>query len=51
VYPLNGFRLAIYYGLLPTPQSMAMAFGTGFVTLFVGYAFFRRYQETLVFYV
>ena len=27
VYPLNGFRLAIYYGLLPSAQSMAMSLG------------------------
>jgi ABC-type polysaccharide/polyol phosphate export permease len=51
VYPLNGFRLAIYYGLLPSAQSMAMSLGTGFVTLAVGYSLFRRYQDTLVFYV
>ena len=51
VYPLNGFRLAIYYGLLPSVQSMAMSLGTGLVTLAVGYALFSRYQDTLVFYV
>jgi ABC-type polysaccharide/polyol phosphate export permease len=51
VYPLNGFRLAIYYGLLPTPQSMALSLGVGFGVLFVGYGLFRRYQDTLVFYV
>jgi ABC-2 type transport system permease protein len=51
VYPLNGFRLAIYYGLLPTPQSMALSLAVGFGTLFIGYGLFRRYQDTLVFYV
>lgn len=51
VYPLNGFRLAIYYGLLPSPQSMALSLATGIATLFVGYGLFRRYQDTLVFYV
>jgi ABC-type polysaccharide/polyol phosphate export permease len=51
VYPLNGFRLAIYYGLLPSPQSMAMSLGVGLATLALGYALFRRYQDTLVFYV
>ena len=50
-YPLNGFRLAIYYGLLPSPQSMAMSLGTGLVTLLLGYYLFVRYQDTLVFYV
>jgi ABC-type polysaccharide/polyol phosphate export permease len=51
VYPLNGFRLAIYYGLLPSPQSMALSLGTGLATLLLGYGLFRRYQDTLVFYV
>ena len=50
-YPLNGFRMAIYYGLLPTPQSMAMSLGTGLLTLFIGYRLFVKYQDTLVFYV
>jgi ABC-2 type transport system permease protein len=51
VYPLNGFRLAIYYGLLPTPQSMAVSLAGGLVTLWIGYGLFRRYQDTLVYYV
>jgi ABC-type polysaccharide/polyol phosphate export permease len=50
-YPLNGFRMAIYYGLLPTPQSMAMSLGTGLVTLLIGYRLFVHYQDMLVFYV
>jgi ABC-type polysaccharide/polyol phosphate export permease len=51
LYPLNGFRLAIYYGLLPTPQSMALSLGIGLGALLVGYSLFRHYQDTLVFYV
>jgi ABC-type polysaccharide/polyol phosphate export permease len=51
VYPLNGFRLAIYYGQLPSPQSMAVSLAAGLVTLWIGYALFRRYQDTLVYYV
>ena len=51
LYSLNGFRLAIYYGLLPTPQSMVMSLGSGLVTLWIGYRLFRRYQDSLVFYV
>jgi ABC-type polysaccharide/polyol phosphate export permease len=51
VYPLNGFRLAIYYGLLPSPQSTALSLAVGFGTLFIGYGLFRRYQDTLVYYV
>jgi ABC-type polysaccharide/polyol phosphate export permease len=51
VYPLNGFRLAIYYGMLPTPQSVAASLVGGLVVLWLGYGLFRRYQDTLVFYV
>jgi ABC-type polysaccharide/polyol phosphate export permease len=51
VYPLNGFRLAIYYGLLPTPQSMALSLLVGFGTLVIGYHLFHRYEDMLVFYV
>ena len=51
LYPLNGFRLAIYYGLLPSPQSMAVSLVCGIAALAIGYGLFRRYQDTLVFYV
>ena len=51
LYPLNGFRLAIYYGMLPSPQSVAASLGGGIVALWLGYSLFRRYENTLVFYV
>lgn len=51
LYILNGFRLAIYYGQLPTLQSAVMALTCGLVALVAGYLFFRRYQETFVYYV
>jgi len=51
LYLLNGFRLAIYYGQLPTWQSMSMSIGCGAVSLLLGYAIFRRYQDVLVYYV
>lgn len=51
LYVLNGFRLSIYYGLLPSPQSVAVSLLCGVVTLAVGYGFFRRYQDSFVFYV
>jgi homopolymeric O-antigen transport system permease protein len=50
-YPLNGFRLAIYYGLLPSPQSMAASLAVGLVTLWLGYRLFQRHEDTLVYYV
>ncbi len=51
LYPLNGFRLAIYYGLLPSAQSMMASLGGGILLLALGYGFFRRHEDTLVFYV
>jgi ABC-type polysaccharide/polyol phosphate export permease len=51
IYPLHGFRMAIYYGQLPSPQSVAMSLACGIVALFIGYSVFRRYQEVFVFYV
>jgi ABC-2 type transport system permease protein len=51
VYLLNGFRLAIYYGLLPSWQSVAASLGCGALGLVLGYSIFRRYQDTFVFYV
>ena len=51
VYVLNGFRLAVYYGMLPRWQSIAASFACAFVTLIVGFAVFRRYQDEFVFYV
>lgn len=51
LYSLNGFRLAIYYGQLPSLQSVAMSLACGIVALYIGYSLFRRYQDVLVFYV
>jgi ABC-type polysaccharide/polyol phosphate export permease len=51
LYILNGFRLAIYYGQLPSLQSAAMSVGCGVVTLWAGYYFFRRNQDNFVYYV
>ena len=51
VYVMNGFRLSIYYGLLPTAQSVAMSVAIGVVALAVGYTIFRRYENAFVFYL
>lgn len=51
LYVLNGFRLAIYYGRLPTPQSSALSVGIGLAALWLGHLFFRRVQDSLVLYV
>jgi ABC-type polysaccharide/polyol phosphate export permease len=51
LYVLNGFRLSIYYGLLPSWQSALLSLGFGFATLALGFAVFRRYEKTFVYYV
>jgi ABC-2 type transport system permease protein len=51
IYSLNGFRMAIYYGELPTLQSVGMTLGVGLFALVLGYSFFHRYQDSFVFYV
>jgi ABC-type polysaccharide/polyol phosphate export permease len=51
VYVMNGFRLSIYYGLLPTAQSVAMSVAIGVIALVAGYAIFRRYENAFVFYL
>lgn len=51
LYVLNGFRLSIYYGLLPKAPSVAMSLACGIVTLAIGFAVFRRLQDSFVFYV
>jgi ABC-type polysaccharide/polyol phosphate export permease len=51
LYSLNGFRLAIYYGILPSPQSVALTLGGGLLVLYIGFSLFRRYQNSFVFYV
>lgn len=51
LYVLNGFRLSIYYGLLPSAQSVLMSVGCGVLAVVVGFWVFRRYQELFVYYV
>jgi homopolymeric O-antigen transport system permease protein len=51
LYVLNGFRLSIYYGMLPTPQSAAVSLLCGIAALSIGFGIFRRYQDAFVFYI
>ena len=51
LYILNGFRMAIYYGELPTMQNLAASLVLGSATLLVGYGIFRRVERSFVFYV
>jgi ABC-2 type transport system permease protein len=51
IYVINGFRLAVYYGMVPRAQSVAASFVCGFLALVIGFAIFRKYQDDFVFYV
>ena len=51
IYVVNGFRLAVYYGQLPRPQSVLASFVCSFAALIVGFAVFRKHQDNFVFYV
>ena len=51
LYLLNQFRLAIYYGELPAMKAVVLCLAIGAVTLILGYAYFRRSEDTLVYYV
>ena len=50
-YFFNGFRLSVYWGMLPTWESVGFSFLLGFISLYVGFAIFRRKQDEFVFYV
>ena len=51
LYVLNGFRLSIYYGMLPHWSSILMSLACGVISLALGYAVFRRYEKSFVYYV
>lgn len=51
LYVLNGFRLGIYYGTLPSPQSIGMALACGILALVIGFTVFQRYQQRFIYYV
>jgi len=51
LYVLNGFRLSIYYGLLPSLGSIAMSLACGVAAVAIGFGLFRRYQDTFVYYI
>lgn len=51
LYALNGFRMAVYKGALPSMQSILASFVCGIIALMIGYAMFRRNQDEFVYYV
>ncbi|MGA9566856.1 MAG: ABC transporter permease [Candidatus Korobacteraceae bacterium] len=51
LYVINGFRLAVYYGMLPKWPSILASFVCAFGALFIGFGIFRKHQDQFVFYV
>ncbi len=51
IYVINGFRLSVYYGMLPKWPSVAASFVCAFLSLMIGFGIFRKYQDEFVFYV
>ncbi len=51
IYFMNGFRLSVYYGLLPAAPSIFASFVCAFIALVIGFWIFRRHQQEFVFYV
>ena len=51
IFVMNGFRLSIYYGMLPQIPSILASFVCAFLALFIGFAVFRRYQDQFVYYI
>lgn len=51
IFVMNGFRLSVYYGMLPALESIVASFVCAFISLAIGFALFRKYQDEFVFYV
>ena len=50
-YILNGFRLSVYWGKLPTMGSFLACMVLSFIMLSFGFWLFRKHQDEFVFYV
>jgi ABC-type polysaccharide/polyol phosphate export permease len=50
-YILNGFRLSVYYGLLPSAPSIVISFVCAFGALLIGFSIFQRHEKDFVFFV
>lgn len=46
LYVLDGFRLALFYGELPTLGAAVLSVAVGVLALILGYAVFRRVQDS-----
>lgn len=51
IWSLNGFRMGVYAGALPSAWSIAFSFICGLLALVIGYTIFRKTQDQFVYYV
>lgn len=50
-FSLSDFRMFVYYGQIPSLQSVVASFVTAAIALVIGFALFRKYQHDFPFYV
>jgi ABC-type polysaccharide/polyol phosphate export permease len=48
---LDGFRMSVYYGKLPDLSTVLASFAWATVSLVLGFALFRRHQDSFVYYL
>jgi ABC-type polysaccharide/polyol phosphate export permease len=51
IWLVDAFRDAIYFGRIPSARNIVIGFSISLVTLWAGYVFFRRSQDSFVYYV
>ena len=51
IFVMNDFRMSVYWGQLPSAQSIIASFVCALLAFFIGFAIFKRYQDSFVYYV
>lgn len=51
IFVMHDFRMSVYWGQLPTAQSILLSFVSAFLAIFIGLAIFKRYEDRFVYYV
>jgi ABC-type polysaccharide/polyol phosphate export permease len=51
IFVMNDFRMSVYWGKLPSVQSVVASFVCAFLVLLIGLWLFKRHEDQFVFYV
>ena len=51
IFVMNDFRMSVYWGQLPSANSVIASFVCAFLAFVIGFAIFKRYQDSFVYYV